>query len=119
MIEPLETEYFTLEDVLELHQEMINTIGGSHRVKDTGSLESALGQPMMTFGGEDFYPTLAEKAAALAFSLIQNHPFYDGNKRTGHAATVLFLDLRGCVLWTNGRARARHSRRCRKQYGAR
>ena len=50
----------------------------------------------MTFGGEDFYPTIAEKATALAFSLIQNHPFHDGNKRTGHAAMVLFLDLNGC-----------------------
>lgn len=47
----------------------------------------------MTFGGQDLYPTLAEKAAALCFSLVQNHPFVDGNKRVGHAATEVFLML--------------------------
>lgn len=52
----------------------------------------------MTFGSEDFYPTIAEKTAALAFSLIQNHPFNDGNKRVGHGAMVLFLDLNGYDL---------------------
>ncbi len=96
MNEPLETEFLTRDDVLELHEEMIKTIGGAHGVKDANLLDSALAQPQMTFGGEDFYPTLAEKAAALAFSLIQNHPFNDGNKRTGHAAMVLFLDINGC-----------------------
>ena len=74
---------------------MISAIGGSYGVKEQGGLESALAQPQMTFGGEDFYPTVAEKAAALAFSLIQNHPFNDGNKRTGHATMVLFLDING------------------------
>lgn len=64
-------EFLTLDDMLELHTEMIRAIGGSHGVKEQGALESAIAQPQMTFGGEDFYPTLAEKAAALAFSLIQ------------------------------------------------
>ena len=96
MNEPLETEFLALDDVLELHTEMISTIGGSYGVKEQAGLESALAQPQMTFGGEDFYPTTAEKAAALAFSLIQNHPFNDGNKRTGHAAMVLFLSINGC-----------------------
>ncbi len=91
MNDPLELEFLTLDDVLELHEEMINAIGGSHGVKDRDSLESAIAQPQMTFGGEDFYPTLSEKAAAFAFSLIQNHPFHDGNKRTGHAAMTLFF----------------------------
>ena len=49
----------------------------------------------MTFGDNELYPTLAEKAAALGFSLIQNHPFVDGNKRTGHAAMEIFLLLNG------------------------
>lgn len=47
----------------------------------------------MTFGGEDLYPTLVEKAAALGFSLVKNHPFVDGNKRIGHAAMEVFLVL--------------------------
>jgi death on curing protein len=49
----------------------------------------------MTFGGHDLYPTIVEKAAALGFSLIQNHPFVDGNKRTAHAAMETFLVLNG------------------------
>ena len=57
------------------------------------ALESALAQPQMTFGGEDLYPTLVDKAAALGYALIKNHPFLDGNKRTGHAAMDVFLVL--------------------------
>ena len=49
----------------------------------------------MTFGGEELYPTIVEKASALGFSLIQNHPFIDGNKRVGHAAMEVFLVLNG------------------------
>ena len=61
-------------------------------------LESALGQPRQTFGGEDLYPTIAAKAAALGFSLIMNHPFIDGNKRVGHAAVEAVLMLNGFEL---------------------
>lgn len=59
------------------------------------ALESALAQPQMTFGGEDLYPTLVDKAAALGYTLIKNHPFLDGNKRTGHAVMEVFLVLNG------------------------
>ena len=58
-------------------------------------MESAVAQPLMTFGGQELYPTVAEKAAALGFSLIKNHPFNDGNKRIGHAALETFLILNG------------------------
>ena len=58
-------------------------------------LESALAQPRQTFGGTELYPTLVEKATALCFSLIKNHPFVDGNKRVGHAAMEVFLVLNG------------------------
>ncbi len=58
-----------------------------------GALESAVAQPRMTFGGAELYPTVVEKAASLGFSLIQNHPFVDGNKRTAHAAMETFLVL--------------------------
>ncbi len=60
-----------------------------------GMLESALAQPLMTFGGEELYPTIGDKASALGFSLIKNHPFIDGNKRIGHAAMETFLVLNG------------------------
>lgn len=61
-------------------------------------LESTVAQPRITFGGEDLYPSLVEKAAALGFSIIMNHPFVDGNKRTGHAATEIFLVLNGLEI---------------------
>lgn len=64
-------------------------------MRDLDRLESSLAQPRMTFDGAELYPTLAEKAATLGFSIIQNHPFLDGNKRTGHAAMEIFLFLNG------------------------
>lgn len=63
-----------------------------------GALESAIAQPRATFAGSDLYPTLVEKAAALCFSLVQNHPFVDGNKRVGHAAMETFLILNGTEI---------------------
>ncbi len=80
-----------IADVLEIHQKSIIDFGGSHGVRDLGLLEAALARPFQTFGGEDLYPTAFEKAAALAESLIKNHPFIDGNKRTGLLAMVSFL----------------------------
>ena len=85
----------TLAEVLRLHLRLIEQSGGSPGVRDKGLLESALAQPAAAFGGADLYPTLEEKAAALCFGLVRNHPFVDGNKRIGHAAAVLFLKLNG------------------------
>ena len=87
--------YLTFKEVLELHRRIIERSGGSPGMRDIGLLESALAQPLMTFGGEDLYPTLVEKAAALCFSLVKNHPFVDGNKRVGHAGMETFLILSG------------------------
>lgn len=83
--------YLTLDEVMSLHRQILKQTGGIAGVRDSGSLESAIAQPMMTFGGEDLYPTLVDKAAALGFSLVMNHPFVDGNKRIGHAAMETFL----------------------------
>lgn len=87
--------YLTLSEVLELHGQIISQSGGTHGVLNLSALESAVAQPRMTFDGTDLYPTIAEKASALGFSLIRNHPFVDGNKRTGHAAMEVFLVLNG------------------------
>ena len=95
---PEDWEMLTLDDVLELHEAMITIIGGSHGIHDIKSVESAIAQPQMTFGGEDIYPALADKAAALGFSLVKNHAFIDGNKRVGHAAMLLLLNLNGHTL---------------------
>jgi death on curing protein len=90
--------FLTLIEVLELHRRVIEQSGGAFGIRDIGLLESAIAQPQMTFGGEDLYPSLLEKAAALGFSIIMNHPFVDGDKRTGHAATETFLVLNGMEI---------------------
>ena len=87
--------YLTLSEVLEVHRQVMAQSGGAEGLMHLPALESALAQPQMTFGGEDLYPTLVDKAAALGYALIQNHPFLDGNKRTGHAAMEVFLVLNG------------------------
>ncbi|MBI3462497.1 MAG: type II toxin-antitoxin system death-on-curing family toxin [Planctomycetes bacterium] len=87
--------YLSLAEVLELHRLVIEQSGGASGLRDLGALESAVAQPRMTFGAADLYPTLEEKAAALCVSLVQNHPFVDGNKRVGHAAMETFLLLNG------------------------
>ena len=90
--------YLTLEQVIDLHRLVIAQTGGSTGLRDLNALESAIAQPMMTFDGVDLYPTLAAKACALAHSLIQNHPFIDGNKRIGHAAMEVFLVMNGAEI---------------------
>ena len=85
--------YLSLQEVISLHSLLISQSGGSSGLRDRGALESAVAQPEASFGGEDLYPHLASKAAALGHSLIQNHPFIDGNKRLGHAAMEVFLLL--------------------------
>jgi len=93
--------YLTINEALEIHNRVIEQSGGAKGIRDLGVLESALAQPKMTFGGEDLYPTVVEKASALGFSLIQNHPFIDGNKRIGHAAMEIFLVLSGYQINSN------------------
>jgi death on curing protein len=90
--------YLTVVEVLNLHRQVIEQSGGALGIRDLGILESAVAQPNMTFDGEDLYPTTIEKASALGFSLIKNHPFLDGNKRTSHAAMEIFLVLNGMEI---------------------
>lgn len=87
--------YLTLNEVLEVHRQVMVQSGGAEGLIHLPALESALAQPQMTFDSADLYPTLADKAAALGYALIKNHPFLDGNKRTGHAAMEVFLVLNG------------------------
>jgi death-on-curing protein len=87
-----------LGEVVDLHRRLLQATGGTSRIRDFGALESAVAQPKATFGGVDLYPTLVEKAVALCFSLVQGHPFVDGNKRVGHAAMETFLVLNGTEI---------------------
>jgi len=91
----LALRYLSLAEVLELHRRIVAVTGGPTALRDLGALESAVAQPRASFAGEDLYPDLASKATALAFSLINNHPFVDGNKRVAYACLELFLQLNG------------------------
>ncbi len=91
-------EYLTPQQILFIHYRLIETTGGSHGVRDLGALQAAAARPRATFEGDDLYPDLFAKAAALLESLIKNHPFIDGNKRTAIAAAGIFLHRNGCRL---------------------
>lgn len=90
--------YLTVREVLRLHRLVLEQSGGSEGIRDRGALESAVAQPMATFGGEDLYDTISKKATALAYSLVRNHAFVDGNKRIGHAAMEVFVTLNGFTI---------------------
>ena len=90
--------YLTLAEIVNLHLLIAKATGGASGIRDLGALESAIAQPKATFDGKDRYSSLTEKAAALCFSIVQGHPFVDGNKRTGHAAMATFLLLNGADI---------------------
>jgi death on curing protein len=94
----LNPEFLDIDDVLEMHADQIAEHGGSEGVRNRGLLESALAQPMAQFGGQFLNEDLFEMAAALHISLVSNHPFIDGNKRTALLATLTFLDINGFVI---------------------
>jgi death-on-curing protein len=83
--------YLSIDQVLDLHRRQIREFGGASGIRDRGALESAVARPQATFGGEDLYPDVVAKAAALMHSLVMNHPFVDGNKRVGAHAGIVFL----------------------------
>lgn len=96
---PNETiKYLSLEQILAAHVALIKRYGGSQGIRDQGLLESALFRPQASAFGQEAYLTLFEKCAVLGYSLIQNHPFIDGNKRTGFAAMHLMLLINGYDL---------------------
>ncbi|MFN0176586.1 MAG: type II toxin-antitoxin system death-on-curing family toxin [Saprospiraceae bacterium] len=73
-----------IEQVIEIHNQIIEKYGGARGIRDERYLESAIARPFMGSGDFDYYPTPVHKAAALLESLVHNHPFMDGNKRTGY-----------------------------------
>jgi death on curing protein len=88
----------SIDDVLQIHQDQIARYGGSPDLRDPGLLQSALAQPQAMFGGEWLHTYPFEMAAAYLFHVVKNHPFVDGNKRTGAVAGLLFLELNGVEL---------------------
>src|SRR6266566_3281329 len=85
--------FLTFEEVLELHQTQIALYGGTMGIRDMGLLESAVNAPAAKFGGAFLHEDWASMAAALLFSIVKNHPFLDGNKRTGSLAAYVFLQI--------------------------
>ena len=81
-----------LDEAVSIHDQLLKASGGTSGLRDQGGLEAALNRPFMTFGGADLYPGPVDKAAAIMESIIKNHPFMDGNKRTGYALGRLMLN---------------------------
>lgn len=92
-----EPHFLELDDVLALHADQVDRYGGSGGIRDLGLLQSALAMPRASFDGLFLHGSIHEMAAAYLFHLVQNHPFIDGNKRIGLAATIGFLALND--LW--------------------
>ena len=88
----------SVEQALGIHEMVVKQFGGSMGVRDAGGLESALARPFQTFGGEDLYPDLFSKAAAIGESIIINHPSIDGNKRTGYVLMESILRFGGIKI---------------------
>ncbi|HET6427705.1 MAG TPA: type II toxin-antitoxin system death-on-curing family toxin [Phycisphaerae bacterium] len=92
------TDFLQVSDVLLLHSDQIERYGGRHGVRDVALLESAVAQAQATFGGEHLHGDVFEMAATYLFHIVKNHPFLDGNKRTGAVAALVFLDLNGIQI---------------------
>lgn len=88
----------TIKQILVLHEFEISKHGGSSGIRDIGMLKSAIGRPFATFGGEDLYPDIFMKCGALIQSIVKNHPFIDGNKRTAFVSTIVLLKLNNYLL---------------------
>lgn len=88
----------TLEQVIELHNDIITQSGGTKGIRDINLVDSAINAPFQTFSGRELYPTFEEKATRLAFGLTMNHAFVDGNKRIGAMALISFLEMNGYLL---------------------
>lgn len=85
--------FLSLDEILQIHSDMIATFGGSDGVRDMGPLESALHGPQASFGGDYLHPEIASMAAAYLFHIAKNHAFVDGNKRTAATAAITFLKM--------------------------
>ena len=87
--------FLNIHRVLQIHESQIELFGGSSGIRDLGLLESALAMPQASFGGTLLHSDLYEMAAAYLFHIVSNHPFLDGNKRTGTAVALFFLKWNG------------------------
>ena len=94
----MDPTFLGLDEILEIHRDQIERYGGESGIHDLRLLQSALAMPTAAFGGDYLHTDLFEMAAAYLFHLTQNHPFVDGNKRTGAVAALIFLILNGVEI---------------------
>lgn len=99
----MKTRYISIEEVLFILDQAVKRFGGSFGIRDIGLIESAVGRPQASFGGDDLYETIFDKAAAFMHSLLKNHAFVDGNKRTSLACVGIFLKINGYDLENMGK----------------
>jgi death-on-curing family protein len=88
----------SIENIITLHNYIIEKSGGTKGIRDINLVDSAINAPFQTFSGRELYPTFEEKATRLAFGLTMNHAFVDGNKRIGAMALISFLEMNGYLL---------------------
>lgn len=97
--------YLSEAEIIAINEKMVSRFGGLHGVKDTNMLRLAIGRPQMSAGFQDAYKSIFDKAAAIPHSVINNHPFLDGNKRTSLFSAILFLEYNGWeVIFTKKEA---------------
>mgnify|MGYP001191833144 CR=1 FL=1 len=94
----MDPEFLRVDDVLQIHRDQIERYGGSPDLRDPGLLTSAVDTPLAMFDGKYLHGDLFDMAAAYLFHIVLNHPFVDGNKRTGTAAALVFPDLNGIEM---------------------
>lgn len=93
--------FLTISQVLFIHDQMVRRFGGSHGIRNLGLIESAVARPQATFGGKYLYKSIFDKTAALLQSLLKNHAFVDGNKRTALTSAGVFLKKNNYKLTNN------------------
>jgi len=95
------TQYLSVENVITIHDTFLKEFGGLQGIRDINLLISAVESPKATMFGQDLYPSIYDKAAAYLYHIVCNHPFNDGNKRTGFGATLLFLKANSIPIIVN------------------
>lgn len=91
-------KFLSEAEIIAINEEAVAKFGGLHGVRDLTLLGSAVGRPQMSVGFQDAYKSIFDKAAAMVHSIINNHPFLDGNKRTSFFSAILFLEYNGWAV---------------------
>ncbi len=94
----LQPEFLTLAEVIAIHKDQIDNYGGKSGIRDLSLLSSAIAVPQSTFDGKFLHEDIFDMAAAYAYHICQNHPFFDGNKRVALVAALIFLDFNGIEI---------------------